>query len=522
MKESISFDKDLRKAIKKTIKPLAKSVKSTLGPSGTNVGTLSQIHLPVIVNDGVTVAKSFKPKDPLKKFVANIIKTVSQNTDNVAGDGTTTSITLTEAIVLEGIKNIEAGFSQIDVARGIKEATKIVLEKLDKKALTVKNNKNRLLQVATISANNDPELGKLISDAFTKVGVDGQIDVKDSTEGKTEIEILPGIKYYSGYESQMFTNTDTGEVVLDNCKILIYEGKMRSLDPIVWLLQEVRNANDSLLIIADDYDPICVDDLAANKIQGKLKICAVKSPGFGTSKQNSLEDIALVTNSTIVSKKSGLDLDSFNGTHIGTANTVKVNTESFTIIEDSVNKELIKKRISSLKKKSKTASSTDKEEILERIAKLSNGVAILHVSGDSPVEIAEKKYRIEDAINATRAAMEEGIVPGGGVALLKIKDSIRIPKLQNQSQEIGFNILLKALEAPIRTICNNSEASEDVVVNKVLNEAKFNYGYDARLKKYGDMIELGIIDPKKVTKTALSNASSVSQMMLTMNCAIYE
>lgn len=522
MQESISFDKDLRKAIKKTLKTLGKAVKSTLGPSGTNVGTLSGIMLPVIVNDGVTVAKKVNFKDPLKKYIANILKTVSQNTDNIAGDGTTTATTLLEAIVLAGIKNIEAEFSQIDIVIGIREATLLVLKQLEKKTTYVKGDKNLLLQVATISANNDKELGDLISKAFIQVGVDGQIEVKDSTKEKTYVDILKGVKYDSGYESNLFTNNDKGEAILDDCKILIYEGKLTSIDPILDVLRDTRNENTSLLVIADDYSKEAVDDLSHNKINAKLKVCAVKSPQYGKAKEASLEDIADVTDTKIVSRRFGRDLETFSTEYLGFATTVKVNSDSFIIINDNVDQKVIADKVKKLKLDVKKTNGTEKDELQSRIAKLSDGIAVLFVHGNSPVEIAEKKYRIEDAINATRASLEEGIVPGGGVTLLRLGNGLKMPKMKNRAQEIGFNILVEALESPIRTICNNSGASEDVVVNNVLQENQFNYGYDARLKIYGDLIELGIIDPKKVTKTALVNASSVAQMILTMNCAIYE
>ena len=521
MQESISFDKDLRDAVKETVTTLSKAVKSTLGPSGTNVGVLSEISLPVIVNDGVTVAKKFKFEDPLKKYISNILKTVSQNTDNTAGDGTTTSITLAEAIILEGIKHIEADFSQVNIAKGIREATLLVLEQLEDKSISVIDNKARLLQVASISANNDKVLGKIISEAFLQVGIDGQIEVKDSTEDKTYVDFVPGMVYSNGFESSMFTNTTTGEAVFEDCRILIYEGKLRSIDPILELLKDVRNANDSILIIADDYDRICIEDLAANKVQGQLKICAVKSPGYGVSKEKDLEDIAFVTGTQIISKRFGVPLENFTFDMVGKAATVKADKDSFTIIEDSVSAEEIEKRVSTLKAEAKKVSNTEKTELLDRIARLSNGIAVMYVHGNSPVEIAEKKYRIEDAINATRASLEEGIVVGGGIALLRIGKALKTPEMENMDQQIGFNILKKALEAPIKTICENSGINGDVVINEVLRKKSFNYGYDAKLKEYKDLVKGGVVDPLKVTKAALTNASSVSQMILTMNCAIY-
>lgn len=520
MEESISFDKDLRNEIVETTKILSKAVKSTLGPSGTNVGVLSEISLPVIVNDGVTVAKKIKFEDPLRKYISNVLKTVSQNTDNIAGDGTTTSITLTESIILEGIKNIEAGFSQIDIAKGIREASLLVLEELKNRTLDIKKDSEKLLQVATISANNDSELGSIISDAFTKVGVDGQIEVKDSDNDKTYIDILNGMKYSSGFESNMFVNTDKSEVVFENCKIFIYEGKLRSIDPIVDILREIRNQNDSLLIIADDFSPEAVNDLATNKVQHKLKVCAIKSPGYGMSKEDNLEDIAFITGTNIISNRLGSFIEESDEDSLGSADLVKVTSDSFVIVGSNIDKSEISSKITLLKDRVKSSKGTDKKELLDRIARLSNGVAVMYVSGNSPVEIAEKKYRIEDAINATRASLEEGIVPGGGVTLLKIGKSLKKPEMDNRSQEIGFDILLSALEAPLRTICENSGENGDVVINAI-SDHYFNFGFDAKLKEYKDLVEAGIIDPVKVTKAALTNAASVSQLILTMNCVIY-
>ena len=521
MQESISFDKDLREAIVETTRTLSKAVKSTLGPSGTNVGVLSEIRLPLIVNDGVTVAKNINFEDPLSKYIANILKTVSQHTDSTAGDGTTTSITLAEAIIIEGIKNINAGFSQVNISKGIREATILVLKQLEEQALSVIDDKKMLLQVASISANNDKELGKIISEAFLKVGVDGQIQIKDSTSDKTYIETVPGMKYGSGFETNMFTNTDRGETFFENCNILIFEGKLRTIEPIMGILQQIRSKNDSLLIIADDYDEICVKDLAANKVDGNLKVCAVKSPGFGASKEDSLDDIALITGASIISKRFGTEIEGVDSEDLGFAETVKVDKDSFTVVQKPADKKALDKKVEKLKLDAKKSKGSQKDEILQRVANLSNGIAVMYVAGNSPVEIAEKKYRIEDAINATRASLEEGIVPGGGVTLLRLGKGLKMPKLENRSQEIGFNILIKALESPLKTIAENAGENGDVVMNDVLKFATFEYGYNAKTKEYENMIKAGILDPVKVTKAALTNASSVSQLLLTMNCAIY-
>lgn len=519
MKESISFDKNLRNKIRETVKTVAKAVKGTLGPSGTNVGVLSATVLPIIVNDGVTVTKNLKFKDPLKNYILNILKTVSQNTEKLAGDGTTTSITLTEAIILEGLKSIEVNGGQTDIVKGIREATKLVLKGLDENKIVVEG--DTLLQVATISANNDQVLGDIISKAFTKVGVDGQIEVTDSSNGETYIEMLPGMSYNSGMESGMFSNTSNSTAEFSDCKVLIYEGKLSSVNPLIEILQETRNENGSLLIIADDYDPMCVEDLVGMKLQSKIRVCAVRSPEYGKAKENALEDIAMATGTKIISRRFGQDIEDVTMEMLGTVTTVKIELDKFNLINDLKGNSDISEKLIALKEESETASGTDKDELLQRIAKLSDSVAVLHVAGDSPIEIAEKKYRIEDAINATRVTMEEGGLPGGGVSLMRVAKGITMPKLENEDQKRGFKILIKALEAPMKTIAYNAGENGDVVLSKVQKKSTFDYGFDAKTKTYGSMVEKGIIDPAKVTKAALTNASSVSQMVLTMNCVIY-
>lgn len=524
-KERIIFDDELRKEIKETTEILVKAVKSTLGPSGTNVGTLSAILLPSIVNDGVTVAnavvKSFK--DPLRKYIANVLKTVSQNTDNIAGDGTTTSLTLAEAIIINGLKHISVDFSALDIVRGINVATRDVLKELETKSIDVLSDKKLLLQVATISANNDKDLGKLISQAFTKVGANGQIEVEDSPSDKTYVEIVKGMKYLSGSESNMFVNSTRGTSEFKETNILIYEGKLITIQPILELLKETMNKERSILVIADDFSREAIDDLASNKIKAGLQVCAVKSPGYGEAKDNSLEDIAAVTGAKIISRKYGKEIEDVTIDDLGSATAVKVDSLSFSIINEDSSKEDIDSRIAELKNiMSTTADSHLKSQLEARVSKLSGGAAVLYVAGNSPIEIVEKKYRIEDAINATRGSLEEGIVPGGGVTLLKIGEKLRgSRKLENKDQDTGYEILINALSAPIITICDNVGTSSDIKVSEVLKNKTFNYGYDARNDKYGDMVKLGVIDPKKVTKTALLNASSVSQMILTMNTCIY-
>lgn len=449
-------------------------------------------------------------------------------TDNyIVTHNTTTATTLTEAIILDGLKYIEAGFSPVNIVKGIHEATKQIITELETKAIPVVGNKDLLLQVASISANNDSELGKIISEAFLEVGPDGQIEVKDSTNDTTYVEVVNGMKYSSGFESNLFVNSDNGTVKLDNCSVFIYEGKLLDLQPIEDLIKDAVNNETGLFIIADDYGPNVIDTLSNIKIQHKLKVCAVKSPGYGVQKENDLEDIAFITGTQIVSNRLGVDISESSSETLGLADII-VDKESFTIISETVSKEELDQKIKTLKDKAKTANKTEKSELLERIAKLSNGVAILYVAGNSPVEIAEKKYRIEDAINATRAALEEGVVLGGGVTLLRLSEELKTPKpdfslsgKEMEEREIGFNVLKQALKAPILTICSNADVKGDIIIDTILKSEEDNYGYNVKARRFGNLIEAGVIDPKKVTKTALTNASSVSQMILTLNCAIY-
>lgn len=520
LNNKIIFDKNLRDAIKVTTETLVKAVKSTLGPSGTNVGVLSELMLPIIINDGVTVAKKISFEDPLQNYIAKLLKTVSQNTDNIAGDGTTTSLTLTEVIISEGLKNIELGFSQIDIAKGIRLATLDVLKELDLRKISLKDNLEVLKQVAAISANNDPELGDLIADAFSKVGVDGQIEIKDSQTKATYVDIINGMKYNSGYISNMFNNTNKNSVYFEDCKILLYEGRLLDIGPLTDVLKELREKDIPLVIVADDFSKEVEESLVYNKLNVGFKLCAIKSPGYGIAKEQNIDDIALISGAKVISKRLGTSIEDFNIEFLGEVSNIKVHSEDFTLINTQTDKKKVAMRIESLKEDLKKEQNA-KSEINSRIARLSNGVAIIYVQGDSSVEISEKKYRIEDAIGATRASLEQGIVAGGGVTLFDISNTIEIPSMDNKAQEAGYNILKDALKAPIETICINAGEKPDIILHTIENNSEIkNYGFDAKSKKFGDMIEMGIIDPVKVTKTALVNASSVSQMILTMNTVV--
>ncbi|MFT6125887.1 MAG: chaperonin GroEL [Flavobacteriaceae bacterium] len=520
MNNKILSDKKLRDTIKVTTETLVKIVKSTLGPSGTNVGVTNTLLLPIIINDGVTVAKKISFEDPFQNYIANLLKTVSQNTDNIAKDGTTTSLTLTEAIIVEGLKNIELGFSQIDIAKGIRLATLDVLKELESRKIPLKDNIEILKQVASISANNDIELGSLIADAFSKVGVDGQIEVKDSQTDTTYVDIIDGMKYDSGYISNMFNNTKSNSVHFENCKVLLYEGRLLDITPLTETLKNIREQDIPLLIVADDFSKEVEEDLVYNKLNGGFKLCAVKSPGYGISKEQNIDDIALISGAKVISKRLGTKIEDFKIDFLGEVSDIKVRSEDFTLINTKADKKAIAKKIKSLKDDLKKEQNA-KTEINNRIASLSNGVAIIYVQGDSSVEISDKKYRIEDAIGSTRASLEQGIIAGGGVTLFNIGNTLKIPIMDNKAQEAGYNILRNALKSPITTICLNVGEKPDVILHTIENNSNIiNYGFDAKSKKFGDMIEMGIIDPVKVTVTALVNASSVSQMILTMNAVV--
>lgn len=528
MSNKVAFDGDLRKEIKDTVKIIAKAVKGTLGPSGTNVGLLSTaLNTPVVINDGATVMNSLKFEDPLKNFIHQTIKNVSQKTDDIIGDGSTTLITIVEGIILEGINYVETGASQVDIVRGIAIATKDVVLELDKHIISLKDNAEILKHVATISANNDPELGELIAETFTKVGVDGQIEVVNATDdGKTSVEIVQGQQYDTGSVSNMFNNTNKGDVQFETSKVLLYEGKLTDINSLVDTLKKLREQDIPLLIVADDFSEEVVEALTFNKLNHKFKLCAVRSPGFGTQKEAAMDDLSLLSGASIVSRRFGNTIEEFTEDQLGQATKITVTKDIFQIINTQAPEKDIKVRIESLKLDLKKETERNmKSEIQERIARLSNGVARLSVSGNSLIEINEKRLRIEDAINATRGSMEMGIVAGGGVALFNIANTIVIPKLRNKSEEAGYQILLSAIGRPIETILKNAGLKPDIILESISKNNQIgliqNYGYDAKNRKYGNMIEMGIVDPVKVTKGALLGASSVSQMIISMNCVIY-
>lgn len=528
MQESVKFDKELKEAIKVSITTMAKAVKSTLGPEGTNSLILTPGGLPTIVNDGVRVAKAFMqtlaenhPKELTTK-ITQILNTVPTKTEEIAGDSTSTSVTLLESILLEGLKYSD-DYSSMNMVKGIKLATKDILSKIDSKAIPIAGNTNLLAQVASISANNDKELGEIIAEAFLEVGVDGQIEVKDSKTGETNIEIVKGMKYNSGFESELFVNaplTRTSEY--KNAKILIYEGKFSEItESFLKTTKELNVQENPLIIIADEYSTEVMNILVNSKINQNFKICALRSPNYGQAKAWDLDDIAFVTGAKVIASRFGNSLNDLTLDMLGEVENIKITSNSFSITIKKEKDQEIAQRVSDLKvKKDALESEVDREEYVSRIARLSMGVAVLYVAGDSPIQISEKKLRIEDAINATRSALEEGILPGGGVTLLKLAEQTEIPNLENEAQEIGYKVLLKALKAPIETICYNAEVSSDIIKKDIIAHKEFNYGYDAKDKEYTNLVDKGVIDPVKGVKAALAEASSVAQMMLTLNCAI--
>lgn len=517
IKESIVFDSELRSAIKQTTEIFAKAVKGTLGPKGTNVGTLSQLKLPVVLNDGVTVAKNLNFKDPLSKYIANILKTVSQNTEKEVGDGTSTSITLAETIILEGLRNIEVGFSQVDVSKGIRLATIDLLKSLEEVKIDART---MLEEVATISANNDREIGKLVAQIFDKAGEDGKVNIENSYDSQTRVETIEGVKYDIGYESEVFSNTADKKTVFENTFVLLYEGELKSMHVILQLLQDINDANESLIIIADSYSEGALMDLINARRTNGLNICALRSPGYGQMKELNMDDLSLITGAPIQSNRFGRKLETLQKNDLLKVDKITVGKD--TMVIENKNKDLTGV-IAELKSKEKTETDPNvKSELKERISRLSEGVATLYVGGNSPMEISEKKYRIEDAIGATKSALEEGIVPGGGITLFRLGKSLEMPKMKNRAEEIGYQIVVLATEAPIRTILMNAGQKPDIIMSQILGDSNFNYGYNANTNSYVDMVEDGVIDPLKVTKSALTNASSVAQLLLTMNTCIYE
>ncbi len=523
MAKDIKFDIEARDGLKRGVDALANAVKVTLGPKGRNVIISKSFGGPTVTKDGVSVAKEIELKDPLENMGAQMVKEVASKTNDLAGDGTTTATVLAQAIVKEGLKNVAAGANPMDLKRGIDKAVEAIVADLGKQAQEVGSSSEKIKQVASISANNDEVIGDLIATAFGKVGKEGVITVEEAKGTDTYVDVVEGMQFDRGYLSPYFvTNPEKMNVELDNPYILLYDKKVSSLKELLPVLEPVAQSGKPLLIIAEDVDGEALSTLVVNKLRGALKIAAVKAPGFGDRRKAMLEDIAILTGGTVIAEESGYTLENATLEMLGTAEKVTIDKDNTTVVNGAGNADLIKNRVNQIKSQMETTTSDyDREKLQERLAKLAGGVAVLYVGAASEVEMKEKKDRVDDALHATRAAVEEGIVAGGGVALLRAKNALASLKPDNADEATGIQIVSRAIESPLRTIVENAGLEGSVVVAKVA-EGKDNYGYNAKTDEYVDMLLAGIIDPKKVTRVALENAASVAGMILTTECALID
>ena len=523
MAKKIQFDIEAREGLKKGVDALANAVKVTLGPKGRNVIIGKSFGGPQVTKDGVTVAKEIELEDALQNMGAQMVKEVASKTNDLAGDGTTTATILAQAIVTEGLKNVTAGANPMDLKRGVDMAVKTVVDFLNKSAQTVGNSSEKIKQIASISANNDNAIGELITQAFEKVGKEGVITVEEAKGTDTYVDVVEGMQFDRGYLSPYFvTNSEKMESDLENPHILLYDKKISAMKDLLPILEPVAQSGKPLLIIAEDVDGEALATLVVNKLRGALKIAAVKAPGFGDRRKAMLEDIAILTGGTVISEERGFNLENTTLEMLGSSERVTIDKDNTTIVNGSGKKDNIKARVGQIKAQIETTTSDyDKEKLQERLAKLAGGVAVLYVGAASEVEMKEKKDRVDDALHATRAAVEEGIVSGGGVALLRSISKLDSVKANNDDQSTGIQIISRALESPLRTIVENAGGEGSVVVSKVL-DGKDSFGYDAKSDKYVDLFKSGIIDPKKVTRIALENAASVAGMILTTECALVD
>ena len=523
MAKDIKFDIEARDGLKRGVDALADSVKVTLGPKGRNVIISKSFGGPQVTKDGVTVAKEVELENELENMGAQMVKEVASKTNDLAGDGTTTATVLAQAIVKEGLKNVASGANPMDLKRGIDSAVSTITDELNKQAKQIGNSSEKIKQVASISANNDNTIGDLISQAFEKVGKEGVITVEEAKGTDTYVDVVEGMQFDRGFLSPYFvTNADKMITELENPYILLIDKKISNLQEILPILEPVSQSGRSLLIIAEDVEGQALATLVVNKLRGGLKIAAVKAPGFGDRRKAMLEDIAILTGGTVISEERGFSLENAELTMLGTAETVAIDKDNTTIVNGSGKSNDIKARVNQIKAQIETTTSDyDKEKLQERLAKLAGGVAVLYVGAASEVEMKEKKDRVDDALNATRAAVEEGIVAGGGVALVRTKKILDKLKADNSDELTGIQIVTRAIEAPLRTIVENAGSEGSIVVAKVM-DGKDNYGYDAKKEEYVDMLKAGIIDPKKVTRIALENAASVAGMILTTECALVD
>jgi len=521
MAKDIKFDIEARDGIKRGVDALANAVKVTLGPKGRNVIISKSFGAPHVTKDGVTVAKEIELEDALENMGAQMVKEVASKTNDLAGDGTTTATVLAQSIVKEGLKNVAAGANPMDLKRGIDKAVNAITENLEKQTTKVGNSSKKIEQVASISANNDSVIGELIAEAFGKVGKEGVITVEEAKGTETYVDVVEGMQFDRGYLSPYFvTNSEKMQAELDSPYILLFDKKISSMKDLLPVLEPVAQTGKPLLIIAEDVDGEALATLVVNKLRGALKIAAVKAPGFGDRRKAMLEDIAILTGGTVISEERGFTLENTTIDMLGTAETVTIDKDNTTVVNGAGETKIIKARVGEIKSQIETTTSDyDKEKLQERLAKLAGGVAVLYVGAASEIEMKEKKDRVDDALHATRAAVEEGIVAGGGVALVRAKNVLEKIKTENADEATGVQIVNRAIEEPLRTIVSNAGGEGSVVIAKVI-EGKKDFGYNAKNGEYTDMIKAGIIDPKKVTRVALENAASVSGMILTTECAL--
>src|SRR3984885_11896243 len=521
MAKQLFFDIEARNKMKKGVDILANAVKVTLGPKGRNVVLEKKFGAPAVTKDGVTVAKEIELEDPIENMGAQMVKEVASKTADIAGDGTTTATVLAQSIISEGLKNVAAGANPMDLKRGIDKAVAKIVEHLKSQSQAVGNDSSKIQQVAAISANNDAEIGKLIAEAFAKVGKEGVITVEEARGTETTVEVVEGMQFDRGYISPYFvTNSEKMEAELENPYILIYDKKISNMKDILHILEKVAQGGRPLLIIAEDLEGEALATLVVNKLRGTLKVAAVKAPGFGDRRKEMLQDIAVLTKGIVISEEQGYKLENADLSYLGTATTVTIDKDNTTIVGGKGKKEDINARINQIKAQIEvTTSDYDKEKLQERLAKLSGGVAVLNIGAATEMEMKEKKDRVDDALHATRAAVEEGIVPGGGTAFIRAVEAL--DKLKNDSEDemTGINIVKRALEEPLRQIVANAGVEGSIVVQKV-KEGKADFGFNARTEQYENLYKAGVIDPTKVTRIALENAASIAGMLLTTECVV--
>ncbi|UJW85179.1 chaperonin GroEL [Devosia sp. SL43] len=520
--KEVKFSTDARDKMLRGVNILANAVKVTLGPKGRNVVIEKSFGAPRITKDGVTVAKEIELEDKFENLGAQLLRSVASKTNDIAGDGTTTATVLGQAIVVEGVKAVAAGFNPMDLKRGIDLAVAEVVEALKAASAPIQNS-SEVAQVGTISANGEKEIGDMIAEAMQKVGNEGVITVEEAKTAETELDVVEGMQFDRGYLSPYFvTNAEKMTAVLDDPLILLHEKKLSNLQAILPILEAVVQSQRPLLIIAEDIEGEALATLVVNRLRGGLKVAAVKAPGFGDRRKAMLEDIAILTGGSVISEDLGIKLENVTLDMLGTAKRVEITKENTTIVDGAGTSEDIQGRVGQIKAQiEETTSDYDKEKLQERLAKLAGGVAVIKVGGSTEVEVKERKDRVDDALNATRAAVEEGIVPGGGVALLRASNAMKV-KGANADQDAGIAIVKRALQEPVRTIANNAGAEGSVVVGKILENASITFGYNAATGEYGDLIAMGVIDPVKVVRTALQDAASVASLLITTEALIVE